>query len=106
MATVTLQIGADALRQLHSDLTERKRELLDLLDEINGNLDAVSAALRAISRQDTLVFSDHDPYKSYLVSKENGLYSCTCPSWEYQNGTDTQNHCKHIRRVIEQGRFN
>jgi len=105
MVSVTLTVNADALRQMALDLSTRRQEVLDLLDEINTNLDAVNRALRASTRQESLVYSESNPYFSYLVSKESGVYACTCPSFEYTHGLDVDGHCKHIRKVISQERF-
>jgi len=43
--------------------------------------------------------SDSDKRKSYHITHdlEQGGWACTCPSWVYQNGTDEEGDCKHIR---------
>lgn len=46
------------------------------------------------------VASESNPFgRGYDVTRQNGEYKCTCPSFKFQRGLDIDGHCKHIRKV-------
>lgn len=104
-ATITLNLPLETLKAFNDDLLARKRALLDELDDINVNLTAIAKAIGATQERKTLVISEKDKFKSYMVSLLGDLYKCTCPSYEFSTGLDYMGHCKHIRKVIDEGRF-
>jgi hypothetical protein len=106
LSKIVLELPTSSLQVLYDDLASRKTALLDELDAVNRNLDALRQAITGTKTQKTLVVSEHDKFKSYMVSKQpDGVHTCTCPSFQFGNGLDIVGHCKHIRKVINEGRF-
>ena len=63
--------------------------------------------------EDWDISSQTSPGKTYLVSidHEEGTVYCTCPDFQYRKQTekfggaklsDTDNHCKHIKEVLDE----
>lgn len=45
------------------------------------------------------VRSESNPFgPGYDVTLQNGEYKCTCPSFRFQRGLDSEGNCKHIRK--------
>lgn len=47
-----------------------------------------------------IVNSTNDNTISYSVSCDDEVWSCDCPSFKFQTGTDVDGNCKHIQLVI------
>lgn len=105
---VTLHLNEKDLDALKSALQRQKVELLAALERIDVDLDNIQRAMSPIPlTQERWVLSEADPNKSYLVTYFSNirLWDCTCPSRQFQTGTDENGFCKHIRRVKREGWF-
>lgn len=108
MADVTLTIDKDEAAIMLGEAQTRQHWLTGELVRVNANIEALKKLINPSPITERMVLSEFDPNRSYLVKydadKPDGhRWSCSCPSWKYQQGLDHFGWCKHIRRVIREG---
>ena len=88
---------------------QRVDKLIDtatvMIDTANTLLELVSKPVTVVDSETTVdVASFTQPFEGYEVTRKAcGAdvveWTCTCPSFEYQSGTDHRGYCKHIRAI-------
>ena len=80
-----------------------EKTAVEWLTSIRANISILQRALGPSAYK--MVPSASDYAKVYKVERDDSgsttKYTCTCYSFTYQNGTDLDGRCKHIRSAIQ-----
>ena len=116
---ITIDFNKDDANLLLAQLMTNRDWLIGELDRVKGNIKEIEDALNPSGIKETMVVSQTDSSKMYLIRYDTRAesylfgtpdgsgygYSCTCLSFVFGSGVDSFGWCKHIRRVIDEGRF-
>ena len=75
-------------------------DLLSRINSLQAEVDeafAAEADAERFAKAGYLQKSDVIESRYYMVRRD---WSCTCKSFQYQQGTDARGYCKHIRRQL------
>lgn len=97
---VKVRMTKDTVESALSSLYENEQYHLDELARVRDNIKVLAAVLSPVTKVGH-VSSESNPFGAgYDVTSQNGVFSCTCPSFKFQRGLDDDGYCKHIRKFV------
>lgn len=102
MSITLSSLSQETKDALLKELRKEQEALQSRLNAIASDIDALTPPLRGF--KSVRVNSDTHADSWYTVTLDSlGNFSCGCPSFVFEQGLDSFNRCKHIRRVVMQG---
>ncbi len=101
MANVTLWMDTIQLTKMLDEMDAHRIKLEEELATVQTNIDNIRQALTPDRERVVLSDSGHEMYlvKFHADRATGSRWTCSCPSYQYQQGLDASGGCKHIRRV-------